>query len=178
MASDTLMHPHPRFFQCLQCGKCCKNFVRETEFGKAGIFLFPEERALFPPEKVFPLFGIGIGNAEGTKPQKIFAYQYVDQQCIHLDERNLCKIYEKKPTACEGYPYELTLLGIFVNEECTFLSKYPRKIIKRIHIPQRILQANIKMNKWILTNLRASVHHWFYDFESATWIKTSKIVRS
>lgn len=161
-------HSHPIFFQCLRCGKCCKDFIMKTKHGKAGIFLLPEERKLFPPEKVYPLFGIGIGDSKGSKPQTVIAYQYADSQCIHLGEDNLCSIYNRRPQACRGFPYEFTLQGIYLNR-CSFLNQFTSDQIKQIQIPNSIVKANIKINKHLIGNLKRSLIHWFFDVEEKKW---------
>ena len=91
------------FFECMQCGTCCKNlfdYYYEDRFMK-GLALTPKERNLFSPETVSPDLAVGNRN-----PEKIILYQLNVKNCPYLGESNLCQIYEKRPLVCRSFPFD------------------------------------------------------------------------
>jgi len=114
-------------FKCLQCGRCCKNLLREIEGTLVGLGLFPDERKLFPMELVSPQTGIGWGL---TGPKHILDYQLTVSACPHLSKDNLCKIYNKRPLACQAFPLIWTgPSGTTIADpsDCTFVKEIEKR---------------------------------------------------
>ena len=89
-------------FECLQCGHCCRTlFKREGRITSGLTFFSNEEKELFPKNLVSPATGLGWGT---SGPKHIIHYQLNSNTCPHLDENNLCKIYDNRPLVCQSFP--------------------------------------------------------------------------
>lgn len=105
-------------YNCVQCGKCCRNLNANGEFG---LFLLPDEVLNFPSSRIIPC--LGKGKTPNHSSFKIMAYQLIDKICPHLQGK-LCGIYEKRPLACKKYPYKIdNYIGkktlVSINPGCT-----------------------------------------------------------
>jgi Fe-S-cluster containining protein len=78
-----------------------------------GLFLTEKETSLFDPEQICAHTAVGIEGA-----LNIIAYQLNLGVCPHISEKNECKIYDRRPLACQSFPIETTPLGNLVNAEC------------------------------------------------------------
>lgn len=66
------------------------------EFGMLqGLCLTKEEAKEFDPKFIMPYIAIG-----DKEPTTIVYYQLILADCPHLNEKNECKIYEKRPLIC------------------------------------------------------------------------------
>lgn len=156
-------------FQCLKCGECCKHLIQKVPFGKAGMFLLPWERHIFPENKILPLFGVGIKGRSRKRPKEIIAYQYTEDRCQFLNKKNLCSIYDHKPTACEGFPLEVTSIGNIVSGQiCTFFKNLPTKDLY-VKFPASMIQANLEIYNYLLKAMRQYSFTWNFDLESRRW---------
>lgn len=65
---------------CLDCGLCCNGVLHP------GIVIEKSKMHLFKSEKTISSFGV-----------------FIKQPCEHLDDCNLCKIYNIRPDTCQEY---------------------------------------------------------------------------
>lgn len=111
-----------RKFECKRSGSCCRDLLGITDGKEHGIYLTPEEAALFPDGTTVPLF-----RAQG----KVFAYQNVSGTCPNLIEEGTitaCRIYRNRPLVCRSFP-----VGYYGDDEkptvsfggCPCTSDYP-----------------------------------------------------
>ena len=100
-------------FQCKKCGTCCRNLFDDIEGIRMGLVLTAKEVSLFPSEMISPSSALGT-----EKRKKIITYQLNANTCPHIDNKNNCLIYEKRPLRCKSYPYEDGNFSI----KCTVLS--------------------------------------------------------
>jgi len=94
-------------WRCKRCGFCCRHLLEHRSFGTIGLLLFKDEKHLFPDQLIAPLFGSGIRRKKARRPRpaEIWAWQFTEAQCIHLDGKtSLCKIYRNRPLACKAFP--------------------------------------------------------------------------
>ena len=162
-------------FHCLKCGSCCRDIVKDVSFGKAGLFLLPQETKFFPKEHVYPLYGAGLKGRTRPRPERVYVYQFALKVCPHLNQNSLCNIYEKRPLACKAFPLESTPLGAFGHRECRFLKTH----LKEGEMAD--LWANPELftaNKMLWLYIR-SVHEkfgppfWNFDLSTKKWKKST-----
>jgi len=78
-------------------------------------------------ELVSPQTGIGWGL---TGPKHILDYQLTVSACPHLSKDNLCKIYNKRPLACQAFPLIWTgPSGTTIADpsDCTFVKEIEKR---------------------------------------------------
>ena len=77
-------------FKCLQCGRCCRNLIREENGVTSGLTFFSEdEKELFPQELVSPATGFGWGH---IGPKVIVRYQNTEcDYCSNIVKRTYPK---------------------------------------------------------------------------------------
>jgi Fe-S-cluster containining protein len=125
-------------FYCTKCGICCNSLLENIDGIVNGLHLTEKETRLFQPELVSPQTAIGFG-----KPEKIISYQLNVAVCPHLGQKNECRIYEKRPLACQSYPIHVNGLdvkcpqiGSVIKEgefcECEF-SEIEKKAVEKIN---------------------------------------------
>ncbi|KKK76978.1 hypothetical protein LCGC14_2858250, partial [marine sediment metagenome] len=87
-------------FECLQCGRCCRDILKNAMGSLKGPYLSPEEAQLFPPDTVSPSIGRGFDIDSIT----VSRYQINQAHCPQLVEDNQCAIYENRPLVCRRFP--------------------------------------------------------------------------
>jgi Fe-S-cluster containining protein len=91
-----------------------------------GLMLFPDETELFPKEIVFPSLGVGFDKKDPSKPECILTYQVDSRVCPYVSEKNICKIYDRRPLIYRVFPL-ITMgeIGVTIadSEECLFAEK-------------------------------------------------------
>jgi len=117
-----------RPFRCVDgCSDCCiyRQYFPSVEYGKTGVLLLPHEKLKIEScaqrngteIKILPRIGIG-DERHNAGPDKIIMYQMMGKDtngntCPFLDIDSYkkapnggypCKIYEKRPLACQAYP--------------------------------------------------------------------------
>ena len=117
-----------RKFSCIEeCSDCCiyREYYPSVEYGKTGVLILPDEKQKIEAYAkdlglgivILPRLGVGR-NKSGVEPENIIAYQLMGNNsdgevCPFLEmegaERSphggfRCKIYNKKPIACNAYP--------------------------------------------------------------------------
>ena len=96
-------------FRCLKCGCCCRDLI--VKFGPChiGLFLLPEETKLFPIDRVSPMWAVGMRGRSRPRPN-VQVYQLNGKDCPYITSKNLCGIYNIRPSVCRAHP-----LSIHVN---------------------------------------------------------------
>jgi Fe-S-cluster containining protein len=157
-------------FQCRKCGTCCKNPIEDVNGIATGLLLTVKEISLFPSEMVSPKFAIGF-----KKPKKIIHYQLNVNDCPHINEKNECRIYEKRPLMCKAFPYESGTISV----------KCP-EIGNRVKVNQRYgveisaaeIEASEEMNRHILNRFskffRKGQKGWNFDLKKREWIMITR----
>ncbi|KKK84349.1 hypothetical protein LCGC14_2784280 [marine sediment metagenome] len=111
----------PIRFECLQCGRCCKDILKHAMGSLKGPYLSPEETALFPPHTVSPSIGRGFDIDHIT----VTRYQINQAHCPQLVEDNQCAIYENRPLVCRRFPLMWSngnITNIAHGDDCKFIS--------------------------------------------------------
>jgi Fe-S-cluster containining protein len=134
-----------RRFSCIpECSDCCiyREYYPSTEYGKIGVLILPDEkqkleryaREMGLVITILPRLGIGL-NRSRNGPRTIIAYQLMGKEfdgnvCPFLDLDNshrsphgglMCKIYDKKPIACNAYPVNSEdKRTVTLDNKCTF----------------------------------------------------------
>jgi len=170
-------------FKCLQCGRCCKHLLVETEYGLAGLSLFPEEKNLFPSELISPNVGIGWGIPSG--PKHVTTYQLNVSGCPHLSKGNLCDIHNKRPLVCQAFPLRLRErreAHIANSSQCTFIEEVEGKIGSLNRILPMTSKEFIAPKEWrVINEIRnlidsSIIDHpmdarvlWVFDLKNREW---------
>ncbi|MBN2734941.1 MAG: YkgJ family cysteine cluster protein [Methanomicrobiaceae archaeon] len=104
-------------FQCKMCGECCTN---QSEDSNLVLVSAQEIRA------VIEATGMEWDDIAEPYPETFtekgcictFAWclRRKDRQCIFLDEKNKCRIYQNRPWICRTYPFMLTEDDLIVSE--------------------------------------------------------------
>jgi len=152
-------------FSCQKCGKCCRDLRRiDEDFGVSkGLMLFPEEKHLFPREKVFPLIAIG------DSPTKIILYQLDENICPHLQD-NKCIIYKDRPLICRAFPLRISSFGrVTYSRECPQLYPFEKIDVFVAPLEETALKELEK-------KLRAFYEidyskKWVFDLETKKWLR-------
>lgn len=170
-------------FKCLQCGRCCRNLLKEDKIDGLlyGLALSLEETKLFPKEAASSQIGIGLGY---SGPKFVIQYQLNLNVCPHISKNNLCKTHDSRPLACQAFP--LISLGpigttIAAPEDCTFVAQIERKIgslngvpmtPKKFRAPKE-WQAISKINKRLMKSFSDHIADarflWGFDLKSREW---------
>jgi len=167
-------------WQCTRCGECCIQTVNKIPFGKAGVWLMPEERKLFPQPIVKPLYGLGVKGNARPRPQVTYAYQMIGTPCPHWNgTEKTCRIYEYRPLICRMYPLSSSISGIIMHRECPALDKLvPINVtlmpnqLKNIDTELKAIKSmNTYMGLIFAFNMyRVNLSYfWFYHFDKHSW---------
>jgi Fe-S-cluster containining protein len=166
-------------FNCLKCGFCCRNLLKEVSGKTYGLALFPEEIQLFPKKLTSPLCGLG----DLLEPKYIVNYQLNVAECPHILTDNLCKIHEKRPLSCCSFPLiSLGFHGTTVAdaESCTFIEKVEKKAgpLELILTPEKfqakeeweaIEKSNERLVEIFTHYLPENHVLWFFDLKTKKW---------
>jgi Fe-S-cluster containining protein len=148
-------------FKCSRCGACCRNLLTD-EFGVlSGLSLTEEEICFFDSELIKPNMGLGNG-----KSINIITYQLNQSVCPHIDEKNKCKIYEKRPLVCQSYPVEVSVSGGIVRPECPQSFNIPKD-------GSALTDAGLIFNQILLKKFKQKGDKesilWFFDLSTNRW---------
>lgn len=151
-------------FRCQKCGHCCRNLNADIDDGKGSLFLLPEERKLFPPDLIRPLYAVGRKGRSRPRPTKIISYQINTYICPHIKPDNSCAIYAQRPMMCRSFPLEGK--GIVVlTRSCKFIEKtLPEGEIVKNLIAPREEDANHILSTWIFQMLEKPL--WYFDLNT------------
>lgn len=150
----------------MKCGTCCRNLLEEREGVLKGLVLTEKETSLFPPDMVSP------HNATGRKkPEHIIDYQLNVNDCPHIDERNECRIYEKRPLICRAFPY---IQGNFSVKCPIFGSRFKAGLLITVPLPDAEVEASQKRDRYFQNRLRKylkkSSKIWVFDLATRQWM--------
>jgi Fe-S-cluster containining protein len=155
-------------FTCLKCGRCCHDLFDDRDGNKRGLILTTNETSLFPNGSVAPLAAFGF-----QEPSFIFLYQLSVIDCPHINQKNECMIYERRPLVCRSFP--LTQ-GSF-STKCKlfhFLRDFPENSVKVLidwGITQ--LEAEQQLDGYIVAsyrkNFQPEIGSWSYDLADSKW---------
>jgi Fe-S-cluster containining protein len=85
-----------------------------------GLALITEdEKNLFDRKDIMPLFAIGV-----DEPTHIIAYQLTLAACPYNDNDNSCKIYSKRPLACQSFPLTVELGRKIAEIKCPQIGRH------------------------------------------------------
>ena len=166
------MNGCPRLFvfECLKCGKCCKNLLRETKTGLHGLNLLPSERNLFSQKMISPYMGVGR-----KKPEQIILFQLTEIVCPHLLDNNQCEIYDKRPLACRAFPIVSVEDRPLITTECSSINESGEITI----IAPEETRAKEQLSQYIKGIMEekarlyapAHIHAWEYDLSTKKWVQ-------
>lgn len=152
-------------FKCSRCGFCCRALLSLKSGVVMGMSLTKEEVDMFDPKYISPCMAIGT-----DKPSHIIIYQLNRGICPFINEKNECKIYQKRPLVCQSFPIEVTFMGGIVHSECSQSKVLPKD-------GTAITDAGIKINQYILKNFKEISSKkrkmWYYDLATKKWVVAS-----
>ncbi len=137
-------------FKCMNCGKCCRNLIKNINGIAGGLSLRNHELSLFPQENVVPRIGIGRSH-DWSKPKIILLFQLNMNICPHLDTDNSCNIYGKRPLVCRYfpltpiYPLDIVITG---SNNCSFVDKIEKRMgsFDGVLISKKNFKGSIELN--------------------------------
>jgi Fe-S-cluster containining protein len=161
-------------FNCRKCGTCCRNLIENVNGINTGLLLTVKEIDLFPSKMVSPKLAIGF-----EKPEKIIQYQLNVGDCPHINEKNECKIYEKRPLVCRAFPRESgSERTPTISIKCPVIGSQMKEYETReVEVSVTEIEASEKMNRHIL-NRSQKLHkighkRWNFDVKTGKWILTT-----
>lgn len=164
-------------FQCLKCGTCCRNLIVNFGDWTLGLILLPEETNLFPESLIAPMWGIGVKGRSRPRPEKVCVFQLNTKICVHLTDKNTCRIYAERPLICHAHPLNIQvaegrLISASVNGSCKGISRMPvnRNIKLSDYFEDDILEANTILSTYLERMFVESHGYvWLYDLASCKW---------
>lgn len=150
----------------MKCGTCCRNLLEESEGVLKGLTLTANETSLFPSDMVSPQIVTGR-----KKPTRIINYQLNVQDCPHINQRNECQIYDKRPLICKAFPY---IQGNF-SMKCPNIGKLFKIAGLRVTLPVPYAEAEASQKRDRLSQNLLRKHWkkgskmWLYDLRSTQW---------
>jgi hypothetical protein len=131
-----------------------------------GLFLTEKETSFFNPKQICPQCGIGV-----ERPENIIAFQLNLGVCPHISEKNECKIYDRRPLACQSFPIEPTPLGNIVNAECPqagSLTRNPELVFSEAG--EKILRY---LGKGFVKYRKRGSKLWYFNLGTKRWVAMS-----
>jgi len=161
-------------FRCQKCGTCCRNLVKNVGNVTIGLFLTSKETHLFPSKLIFPQISVGV-----NKPEKTIAYQLNVYACPHINDKNECMIYDKRPLVCKSFPLEITPIEVIMHRECPVIAVLVKEgEARRIGWSAVEIKANQKIRMYMSNRyeryFKVGLKAWTFDLRSKEWIRTSK----
>lgn len=153
-------------FHCRKCGTCCRSLLEYVNGVKTGLLLTAKETGLFPSDMVSPKLAIGT-----MKPEAIVSYQLNVDVCPYINERNECRIYDRRPLICQSFPYVLNGMS----RKCSQVGNQRMVEIDTWAIEAEI-EASKKLNSHILNRADKLSRKgkrqriWEFDLEAKRWI--------
>jgi len=150
----------------MKCGTCCRNLLEEREGLLKGLTLTAQETCLFPSDMVSPQTATGR-----KKPEHIIDYQLNANDCPHIDEKNECRIYDRRPLVCRAFPY---IQGNF-SVKCPVLGRLFKKPGLRITfpVPDAEAEADLKRDRYFQNRLKKYLKKgskiWVFDLATRQW---------
>ena len=153
-------------FQCKKCGTCCRNLLEHIRGIRKGLLLTAKEVSLFPSKMISHSLAIGT-----EKRKKVIFYQLNANTCPHIDNKNECLIYDKRPLMCKAFPYEL---GNFSNKCTVFRNRKVGQFYSGFMPSESQIDVSEKMNRYVRNCLKRyfkkGMKSWEYDLATKKWI--------
>lgn len=177
-------------FDCLRCGNCCTNLVKEPVEGvHSGLALFPEETRQFPSESVFPYWG--FGRYPEDRNFRIVMFQLGVETCPNFQitgNRRMCKVYEYRPLTCKSYPFEPAGLDKYgrilfnFSLECTNIQKMEKENPKANFENAGIEALTEEEAGYLIWDRFSQINmlgdEWVFDIKYREWLPSSNRTRS
>jgi len=156
-------------FECKRCGTCCRNLVEDFNGISSGLFLTSKETRLFSSKLISPKIALGV-----DKPKRNVAYQLNVSICPHINERNECRIYDRRPLACKSFPFEMGLFRSTVSVKCPQIgTKMKVDEYREVELSGTEIEAGKKLNTYLLNRyrkyFRKGVKSWKFDLKTRKW---------
>ena len=151
----------------MKCGTCCRNLLEEREGLLKGLTLTANETSLFPSDIVSPQTATGR-----KKPEHIINYQLNVNDCPHINERNECQIYDKRPLICRAFPY---IQGSF-SVKCPVFGRLFKKAGLRVTFPVPYTEAEASRKRdrhfqnHLKKHLKKGSKTWVFDLATRQWV--------
>jgi Fe-S-cluster containining protein len=153
-------------FECRRCAVCCRSLLESKEGILRGLPLTDKETKLFTSKVIAPKLALG-----GEKPENIILYQLIVNCCPHLNEKNECQVYVKRPLMCQSFPI---VVGAISNRCQVFNYRIPGVAYEEPYSMTDQLKASNKLEKHIQSYLskksRKGLRIWEYDPISKKWL--------
>lgn len=152
-------------FECTRCGKCCST-LRGPMLGQIhGLTIMPEERHLFPPIIIKPMFR--FRKRAKHRSGEVFMYQVDVEECPHHVD-NGCQIYEDRPQICRAFPFELQGERVAIHESCPEIERL-RKANATFNVPQFYQKGAIIIHNYYSNTLYRTPDIERFDLKSGCW---------
>jgi len=153
-------------FECRRCAACCRSILESKEGILRGLPLTDRENKLFPSKTIAPKLAVGV-----EKPQTIVLFQLIVNCCPHVNEKNECQIYAKRPLMCQSFPI---VAGAISNRCQVFNYRRPGVAYDEPYSMTAQLKASNKLEQYIQNylrrNSRKGLRFWEYDPNSKKWL--------
>lgn len=160
-------------FECKKCGFCCRALLSEERNGVVlGLSLITEEeKEMFDPKFISPFVAIGA-----EKPTTVIFYQLTLSECPHINEKNKCMIYEKRPLICRTFPVVSKLNGVVIQPSCPQIGKYYTSagemcpvFIEDDNSEEALNKTNIIFLTWKQKCLEKDLKFWIFNLATKKW---------
>jgi Fe-S-cluster containining protein len=159
-------------FQCNRCGTCCRNLIKKDPRGlTVGLSVLVEEGVLFPTNLISPQIALGR-----EQPQNVIVHQVHVDRCPHIDSRDRCSIYERRPLACRAFPYKFSsFYGIATaSPECPVIENQLKAGADKPTLFSKIeMEAcnELELYNWdmFLKHMPARGKMWIFDLAERAW---------
>jgi Fe-S-cluster containining protein len=138
----------------------------------SGLCLTKEESKEFDQRLVVPYLATG-----DKEPSNIIFYQLVLADCPHLNEKNECKIYDKRPLICRVFPLHPELGRVVLLPKCPQIGKYWTKAGEPCPViidNKEIEDASSKITHLFLIHRKECIDKnskfWYFDLATKNWI--------
>jgi Fe-S-cluster containining protein len=160
-------------FECKKCGTCCRNLLEEIEGIAKGLILTAKEVSLFPSKMISPSIAIGT-----EKSKTMIFYQLNANTCPHIDKRNECLIYDRRPLMCRAFPYNS---GNFSIKCPVFSNRRVGQFYLDFEPSELQIDADGKLDRYKGNRFRKyfkkGFKEWHYDLTKKNWVFKCNITR-
>ena len=111
------------------------------------------------------------------KPTNIILYQLNLSECPQINEKNECKIYEKRPLICRAFPVRPTFGRSIILPRCPQVGKYFAGegtmcpvFIDDDKIEEAVSQIILNALTWKQKCMQERLKLWIFDLATKQWI--------
>jgi Fe-S-cluster containining protein len=160
-------------FDCKKCGFCCRTLLENEKNGMVlGLSLITEEETeMFDPKFIAPFVAIGV-----KVPTTVIFHQLILSECPHINEKNECMIYEKRPLICRTFPAIPEFNRVVILPKCpqigrhfTSAGKMCPVFIEDDNIEEALKKANIIFLTWNQKCLEKGLRFWIFNLATKKW---------